>query len=71
MTLAINTLLFQVILITFYFIEGLSFATESLAGNFQGQGKNQQLVPLLKLSGISSLGVGMIIASLFISAPDF
>lgn len=70
-TLAINTLLFQVIIITFYFIEGLSFATESLAGNFKGQGKTKQLVPLLKLSGISSLGVGMIIASLFICAPDF
>ncbi|NET67054.1 MAG: MATE family efflux transporter [Moorea sp. SIO1G6] len=70
MVLAINTLLLQVMIVTFYFIEGLSFATESIAGNFRGQGLTNKFPSLLRLSGASSLGIGLTIASLFVLLPD-
>ena len=70
MVLATNALLIQVVNITFFLIEGLSFATESLAGNFRGQGTNEQLFPLVKLAGFTSLAIGLSITSIFIILPE-
>lgn len=71
MVLATNALLIQVVNITFFLIEGLSFATESLAGNFRGQGSNEQLPSLVRLAAGTSLAIGLSITTMFIVLPDF
>ncbi|MBP0016163.1 MAG: MATE family efflux transporter [Cyanobacteria bacterium SBLK] len=68
--LAINTLILQVLLITYYFCEGSAFATETLVGYFCGQGLKNRFLPVLRLSVASSLAIGLAIAFLFIVFPD-
>ena len=63
--LATNTLLLQVVTLTAYFIDGVAFATESFAGIFHGKGEREQLVPLVRLSGGTSLILGLIFAVVF------
>ena len=72
-TLAGNTLLLQIVTLAAYFIDGIAFATESIAGNLQGQGKQEQLLPLLKLAGSASLlaGFGFAIAFNLFPQPLF
>ena len=69
--LASNTLLLQVVTLAAYFIDGIAFATESIAGNLQGQGASHQLIPLLKLAGGSSLFAGVSFAIAFGLFPQF
>ncbi|HEY9748229.1 MAG TPA: guanitoxin biosynthesis MATE family efflux transporter GntT [Allocoleopsis sp.] len=68
--LATNTVLLQVVTLAAYFIDGLAFATESLAGIFRGQGTNEQLRLLLWISGGTSFVFGLGFAIAFISNPD-
>jgi len=68
--LAGNTLLLQVVTLAAYFIDGIAFATESIAGNLQGQGKKAQLLPLLKLAGSVSLLAGLGFAIIFSFFPQ-
>lgn len=68
-TLAGNTLLLQVVTLAAYFIDGVAFATESIAGNLHGQGKKAQLLPLLKLAGTASLLAGLGFAAVFCLFP--
>ena len=72
-TLAANTLLLQVVTLSAYFIDGIAFATESIAGNLQGQGRTKELIPLLKLAGGSSLlaGLGFAVAFGLFTQPLF
>ena len=67
--LAANTLLLQIVTLGAYFIDGLAFATESLAGNFHGSGDRQQLAALVKLSGGASLALGILFALVFALFP--
>ena len=68
--LAGNTLLLQVVTLAAYFIDGIAFATESIAGNLQGQGAKAQLLPLLKLAGSASLIAGLSFAAVFSFFPQ-
>ena len=68
--LAANTLLLQVVTLAAYFIDGIAFATESVAGNLQGQGAKEQLVPLLKLAVSGSLLAGIGFAVTFCLFPQ-
>lgn len=68
--LATNTLLLQVTTLAAYFIDGVAFATESFAGIFRGCGEGNRLLPLVKLSGGISLGLGLAFALVFISLPN-
>lgn len=68
--LAGNTLLLQIVTLAAYFIDGIAFATESIAGNLQGQGSKHQLIPLLKLAGSSSLVAGLSFALVFCLFPQ-
>ena len=68
--LASNTLLLQVVTLAAYFIDGIAFATESMAGNLQGQGKTDRLIPLLKLAGSTSLAAGLGFATVFCLFPQ-
>lgn len=67
--LATNTLLMQVVTLAAYFIDGLAFATESLAGIFRGEGSSKLLLPLLWVSGGTSLVIGLLFAILFAGFP--
>lgn len=69
--LAGNTLLLQVVTLAAYFIDGIAFATESIAGNLKGQGVKNQLLPLLKLAGGASLLAGFCFAAVFSLFPKF
>lgn len=70
LTLVTNTLLLQVISVAAYFIDGLAFATESLAGNYYASQNHKQLGRLVRLSGQASLALGLGFALLFISFPE-
>lgn len=67
--LAENALLLQVITLAVYLVDGLAYATESIAGNFKGQGNSEQLLPLLGVAGASSLVVGLSCAGAFVLFP--
>ena len=68
--LAANTVLMQIVGLAAYFIDGLAFATESLAGIYQGSGNTSSLKQLLQISLISSLIIGLTFAAVFIFAPE-
>ncbi|MGF1538865.1 MAG: guanitoxin biosynthesis MATE family efflux transporter GntT [Pleurocapsa sp.] len=65
-----NTLLLQVVTLAAYFIDGIAFATEGIAGNLRGQGQPEGLIPLLKLAGSASLMAGLGFASIFCFFPQ-
>ncbi|MGD1701235.1 guanitoxin biosynthesis MATE family efflux transporter GntT [Dapis sp. BLCC M229] len=69
LVLATDTLLLQVVTLAAYFIDGLAFATESLAGKSYGEGNQEQLKVLVKLSGIISVSIGLIFALIFCLFP--
>ncbi|VEP11349.1 MATE efflux family protein [Hyella patelloides LEGE 07179] len=64
-TLTANTLILQVVTLGAYFIDGIAFATESIAGNIKGQKNSQLLLPLVKLAIASSIIIGLIMAGVF------
>ncbi|WP_245939678.1 guanitoxin biosynthesis MATE family efflux transporter GntT [Stenomitos frigidus] len=68
--LTANAILMQVVTLAAYFIDGIAFATESLAGLFRGQGRLSQLQQLVLVAGGLSLLVGVLFAIAFISYPD-
>ncbi len=67
--LATNAVLLQVISLTAYFVDGLAYATESLAGRFHGKGNTEDLSNLVRLSSSTSLSLGLGIAIAFNLAP--
>jgi MATE family multidrug resistance protein len=69
MMLTENALLLQVVTLAVYFIDGLAFATESLAGIFRGKNDNDQLASLVGISGGTGLIVGLTLALIFVLFP--
>ncbi|MEY3298918.1 MAG: damage-inducible protein [Cyanobacteriota bacterium] len=69
-TLAANTLLLQVVMLSAYFIDGIAFATESFAGRYYGSGNGDQLRRLLWAGGSSSFGLGLTFALAFSLFPQ-
>jgi MATE family multidrug resistance protein len=67
--LTANALMLQVVTLAAYFIDGLAFATESLAGIFQGRGDRHNLVQLLQVAGRASLVLGLGFATVVILMP--
>ncbi|AFZ46591.1 MATE efflux family protein [Cyanobacterium stanieri PCC 7202] len=70
-TLATNSLLLQGVSFSAYFIDGIAFATESLAGISYGSKNYQQLIKLLKISGIMSLFLGIFFAIVLVLFSNF
>ncbi|MDJ0725519.1 MAG: MATE family efflux transporter [Prochloraceae cyanobacterium] len=68
--LVTNTLLLQVVTLAAYFIDGLAFATETIAGTSRGSGAKELLLPLLKLSGGLSLILAAAISLVFALMPN-
>jgi len=54
-----NALLLQIFGLSYYFVEGLGFGTETLTGNFKGKGTTEKLFPLVAISVVTSLVVGL------------
>lgn len=68
--LAINTLLLQVVSLGAYFIDGIAFATESIAGSLAGEREKKQLWQLLQLAGGVSLSIGIGLAVVLVLQPE-
>ncbi|MDY6784725.1 MAG: guanitoxin biosynthesis MATE family efflux transporter GntT [Cyanobacteriota bacterium] len=68
--LATNSILLQIVILAAYFIDGLAFATESLAGSFIGAKMREKLIPLLKLASGISLVLGLTFAVVFVLFPQ-
>ncbi|WP_253188100.1 MATE family efflux transporter [Leptolyngbya sp. 'hensonii'] len=64
-TLATNAILLQIVTLAAYFIDGLAFATESLAGVYQAQNARQELTQLLRLGVRASVALGLAFALSF------
>ena len=69
--LAINSLLFQSLVLVSLMTEGVSHATETLTGNLWGQKLIQQLPGLLRLSSVSGIILGLVGIAPFILFPHF
>ena len=67
--LTTNAVLMQVVSLAAYLIDGLAFATESLAGVFRGKGTTNGLMQLVLVSGGTSLSLGLMFAIAFILNP--
>ncbi len=66
--LSTNALLLQIVTLAAYFIDGIAFATESLAGVLSNRNP-KQLRRLLYVAGASSLSLGLLAAMIFILEP--
>lgn len=64
-TLAANTLLIQVVMLSAYFIDGIAFATESFAGRYYGSGDRTRLTQLLWVGGGTSVAIALSFAAAF------
>jgi len=67
--LTANALMLQVVSLAAYFIDGLAFATETMAGVFYGKNNLDNLALLVRVSGITSLGLGLTLAIAFTAMP--
>jgi MATE family multidrug resistance protein len=65
-----NALLMQILILSMYFVEGLGFGTETLAGSFKGKGALQQLVPLSCVSIGTALLVGLFFGGVCMLFPN-
>ncbi|MFM7363295.1 MAG: guanitoxin biosynthesis MATE family efflux transporter GntT [Cuspidothrix sp.] len=69
-TLARNSVLLQAAIFNMFIVQGIGYATQSLTGNFKGQGDSEQLKPLLKIGFISSIFLSVPVAILYIVFPE-
>lgn len=69
-TLTVNTLLMQVVSFAAYFIDGLAFATESLAGLLYGKRSIPALLRLVWIAGGTSLALGILFAGVCVALPN-
>jgi multidrug resistance protein, MATE family len=67
--LSMNAILLRVVTLAAYFIDGLAYATESLAGLLSAQKNVKQLALLLRVGTLTSLGLGLLISLAFTLAP--
>ena len=70
MIYAQNALLMQIISLNTYFVDGLGLGTETLVGNFKGKGASQQLAPLVGVSVLTALVVGLFFGGVCVLFPD-
>jgi MATE family multidrug resistance protein len=54
-----NALSLQIFALSVYFVEGIGFGTETLAGNFKSKGYSGHLAPLVVVSVVTSLIAGI------------
>ncbi|MGL5035704.1 MAG: MATE family efflux transporter, partial [Microcystaceae cyanobacterium] len=69
-TLAQNGLLLQIAILSQFTINGVGLTTQTLTSNFKSQGQNQQLMPLLTVSMLTSLAIAFGVAMTAIFFPE-
>ncbi len=70
LALAATAIVKQVVTLAAFIIDGFAFATESLAGIFDGAGKRTELRRLLRMSMAWSFLTGLLFAAGFVFLPD-
>ncbi|NEN94004.1 MAG: MATE family efflux transporter [Moorea sp. SIO3I7] len=65
-----NTVLLQAAALCLFVVQGVGFATQSLAGNFKGQGASSQLANLAVIAGMTSLFIALSLAGVCILFPN-
>ncbi|MDZ8239467.1 MAG: guanitoxin biosynthesis MATE family efflux transporter GntT [Nostoc sp. ChiQUE01a] len=69
-TLAENSVLIQAAFFNMFIVQGVGYATQSLTGNFKGQGASEQLKPLITIGVITSILLSVPVAILYILFPE-
>lgn len=71
-TLAVNSLLVEVMELCVFFLEGISLATQTLVGNFHGQNANatEKVIPLLQVAIGNALVLGLTVSGSFAVFPQ-
>ena len=70
LVLAANSLLLRLLTASAYFIDGIAYATETLAGQLHGAGRRQALRWLLRRSLLYAQGLAGLFALALLTAPD-
>lgn len=70
MIYAQNALLWQIVSLNTYFVEGLGFGTETLVGNFKGKGNSQQFAPVLVVSLLIASLIGLFFGGMCVLFPE-
>lgn len=65
-----NGLLLQIVLLSQFAVNGIGLTTQSLISNFKGKGETEQIMPLLKVSILTSVAIASIFASVTILFPQ-
>ena len=68
--LAQNGLLLQIALLSQFTIQGVGVTMQTLTGNFKSKGNTQQIIPLLKVSLVTSVVIALGFAGTSIFFPD-
>ncbi len=68
--LAQNGLLLQIALLSQFTINGVGLTLQTMAGNFKSKGNNQQMIPLLIVSVVTSVLIALGFAGTAILFPD-
>jgi len=67
---AANGLLLQIVLLSQFTVNGIGLTTQTLIGNFRGKGETEQMMPLLKISILTSLALASIFALMPLLFPQ-
>ncbi len=68
--LAQNGLLLQIALLSQFTVQGIGMTNQTLTGNFKGKGETEQMMPLLTVSIITSLGIALSFALISVLFPE-
>ena len=65
-----NGLLLQIVMLSQFTVNGIGLTTQSLIGNFRGEKKTEQMIPLLQVSILHSLLIASIFACISVIFPQ-
>lgn len=68
--LAENGLLLQIVLLSQFTIQGVGMTSQTLIGNFKGQGQSEQILPVLQVSLVTAVAIALTFALSAICFPD-
>ncbi len=65
-----NSLFLRMAILSFFIVEGIGYATQTLAGNFSSQDDQKRLLPLVQIALVTSLLMGLGIAVISVLFPQ-
>lgn len=69
-TLAVNSILVEIIELSMSFLGGVGASTQVLIGNFEGKNANERIIPLVQVAIGTNLPVALTIAGAFVLFPQ-